>query len=69
MNSQTNIVARVHCSRRLDGTSLEMVEGVGASDVNHDDTTTFVIVEISPWLWSVVMKLGQKTEADVEAEN
>ena len=55
-------------SSRLDGTSLEMIDGVGASDVNHDNTTTFVIVEISPWLGSVVMKLGQESEADVEGE-
>ena len=68
LNSQTNIVARVHCSSRLDGTSLEMIDGVGASDVNHDNTTTFVIVEISPWLRSVVMQLTQKSKADVEAE-
>ena len=55
-------------SCRLDGTSLEMIDGVGATDVNHDNTTTFVIVEISSWLRPVVMKLGQKSKADVEAE-
>ena len=68
MYSQTNIVARVHCSRRLDGTSLEMIDGVGATDVNHYNATTFVIMEISPRLRSVIMKLGQKRETDVEAE-
>ena len=46
-----------------------MIDSLGAADVNHDNTTTFVIVEISPWLWSVVMKLGQQTQADVEGEH
>ena len=69
MNSKTNIVAGMMESRRLDGASLEMIDGVGATDVNHDNATTFVIMEISPGLRSVVMKLGEKSETDVEGEN
>ena len=68
LNSETNIVVLMLKSSRFDGTSLEMIDSVGATDVNHDNTTTFVIVEISPWLRSVVMQLTQKSKADVEAE-
>ena len=68
LNSETNIVVLMLKSSRFDGTSLEMIDSVGATDVNHDNTTTFVIVEISPWLRSVVMQLAQKSKADVEAE-
>ena len=46
-----------------------MIDGVGATDVNHDNATTFVIMEISPGLRSVVMKLGEKSQTDVEGEN
>ena len=46
-----------------------MIDSLGAADVNHDNTTTFVIVKISPWFWSVIMKLAEKGKADVEAED
>ena len=68
LNSQTDIHVWMMESCRLYGTSLEMIDSVGATDVNHYNATTFVIMEISPRLRSVIMKLGQQRETDVEAE-
>ena len=69
LNSQTDIHVWMMESCRLDGTSLEMIDSLGATDVNHYNATTFVIVEISPRLRSVIMELAQKSETDVEAEH